>query len=61
VADPAAYRRRARQCTLIAQTVRSGEVKDALMGIAKAWTQLADQADAYDKSPVSGVVSAKQG
>jgi hypothetical protein len=46
VADPVACRRRARQCRLIAKAVRSEEVKQALLGIAKAWVKLATQADA---------------
>jgi hypothetical protein len=50
VADPVACRRRARECTLIAQAVRSGEVKQALLGIAKAWVKLASEADAYEAS-----------
>jgi hypothetical protein len=47
VADPVACRRRARQCRLIAKAVRSEEVKQALLGIAKAWVKLGTQADAY--------------
>ena len=47
MADPVACRRRARQCRLIAKAVRSEEVKQALLGIAKAWVKLATQADAY--------------
>jgi len=47
VADPAACRRRARQCKHIAQTLRPGDVKKALLAIAKAWVKLAAQADAY--------------
>jgi len=50
VADPVACRRRARQCKRIAQAARSGEVKQALLGIAKAWVKLAAQADAYEAS-----------
>jgi DNA-binding IscR family transcriptional regulator len=50
VADPVACRRRARQCRRIAQAVRSGEVKQALLGIAIAWVKLAAQADAYEAS-----------
>ena len=50
VADPVACRRRARQCRRIAQAVGSGDVKQALLGIAKAWVKLAAQADAYEAS-----------
>ena len=45
MADPVACRRRARQCRIIAKAVRSEEVKQALLGIAKAWVKLATQAD----------------
>jgi hypothetical protein len=47
VADPVACRRRARQCKHIAQTVRPGDVKKALLAIANAWVTLAAQTDAY--------------
>ena len=47
VADPVACRRRARQCRHISQTVRPGDVKNALLAIAKAWVKLAAQSDAY--------------
>jgi hypothetical protein len=50
VADPVACRRRARQCKHIAQSVRPGDVKKALLAIAKAWVKLAAQADAYRAS-----------
>ena len=43
VADPMACKRRARQCMQIAQTVGPGEVKQALLAIAKAWAKLAEQ------------------
>ena len=46
MADPMACRRRARQCMHIAQTVRPGEVKQALLAIAVAWAKLAIQVDA---------------
>jgi hypothetical protein len=45
VADPVACRRRARQCKHIAQTVRPGDVKEALLAIANAWVTLAVQTD----------------
>ena len=48
MADPVGCRRRARQCRLIAKTVRSGEVKQALLSIAKAWVKLAAQVDPYE-------------
>jgi hypothetical protein len=47
VAESVACRRRARQCRHIAQTVRPGDLKKALLAIAKAWVKLAAQADAY--------------
>ncbi len=47
VAESVACRRRARQCRHIAQTVRPGDLKNALLAIAKAWVKLAEQADAY--------------
>jgi hypothetical protein len=47
VADPVACRRRALQCKHIAQTVRPGDVKEALLAIANAWVTLAAQTDAY--------------
>jgi hypothetical protein len=50
VADPMACRRRARQCELIAQAVRSGELKQALLGIAKAWSNLEAEAASYEVS-----------
>ena len=50
MADPVACRRRARQCRRIAQAVGSGDVKQALLGIAKAWVKLAAQADASEAS-----------
>jgi hypothetical protein len=48
VANPAACRRRARQCKLIARAVRSDEVKQALLSIAKAWSKLAAEADPHE-------------
>jgi hypothetical protein len=56
VADPMACRRRARQCMHIAQTVGPGEVKQALLAIAKAWAKLAEQVNACKavSEPASG-------
>jgi hypothetical protein len=61
MADPESCRRRAAQCTLIAQTVRPGEVKQALLCIAKAWVTLAAQADAYEASQINAAASTRQG
>jgi hypothetical protein len=47
VASPVACRRREHQCKLIARAVRSDELKQALLSIAEAWSQLAAEADAY--------------
>ena len=47
MAESVACRRRARQCRHIAQTVRPGDLKKALLAIAKEWVKLAAQADAY--------------
>ena len=58
MADPIACRRRARQCMHIAQTLAPGEVKQALLAIAKAWAKLAMEVDAYKGSTTA---SAKQG
>src|SRR5512147_3086868 len=46
MADPMACRRRARQCMHLAQTVGPGEIKQALLAIAKAWAKLAIQVNA---------------
>jgi hypothetical protein len=61
VADPDAFRRRARQCTLLARTVKSGELKEALLGIAQAWMTLAAQADAYEALEIDATASASDG
>ena len=50
MANPVACRRRTRQCKLIARAVRSGEVRQALLDIAKAWTKLALEVDASEAS-----------
>jgi hypothetical protein len=50
VANRVACRRRARQCKLIARAVRSGEVRQALLDIAKAWAKLASEVDASEAS-----------
>ena len=60
MADPVACRRRARQCKHIAQTVRPGDVKKALLAIAKAWVKLAVQADAFRASEPQAPGKAKQ-
>ena len=46
--NPVACRRRAHQCELIARAVRSGQVKQALLGIAKAWSNLAAEDAPYE-------------
>ena|SRR6476660_3643966 len=56
VANPVACRRRARQCKLIARAVRSGEVKQALLSIAKAWAKLASEVDAYEASELQAPI-----
>jgi hypothetical protein len=53
MADPIACRRRARQCMHLAQTVGPGEIKQALLAIAKAWAKLAIQANAKACQEVS--------
>ena len=53
MADPIACRRRARQCMHIAQAVAPGEVKQALLAIAKAWAKLAMEVDAYTAETAS--------
>jgi hypothetical protein len=42
-----ACRRREHQCKLIARAVRSDKLKQALLSIAEAWSQLAAEADSY--------------
>lgn len=50
--DPMACGRRARQCMHLAQMVGPGEVKRALLAIAKAWAKLAIQVNARKASEV---------
>ena len=50
--DPMACGRRARQCMHLAQMVGPGEVKRALLAIAKAWAKLAIQVNACKASEV---------
>ena len=48
MADPAQYRRHAQKCVLFAQRARSSQEKRALLRLARTWSSLATQTEAYE-------------
>jgi len=48
LADPARCKRQAQKCVLFAQRSRSAQEKQALLRLARTWSSLAAQTEAYE-------------
>jgi hypothetical protein len=48
LADPAQYKRQAQKCVRFAQRTRSAQEKRALIRLARTWSSLAAQTEAYE-------------